>query len=156
MLEKMVGCARTLTETDIVQLEHQIGVHLPDEYRAFLLRFNGGKPSPYCFPIRGMPKNPYGVIREFYGIECPVLSSNLKWNCEVFWGDSPRDLLPIADTPGGNQLCLCLFGTDAGSIFLWDYYGAPRNPLSREGTFFVARSFQELIDGLFRLPEVQT
>src|SRR5437588_474027 len=112
MLQKMEECARPLTEEDIKHLEAEIGVTLPENYKAFLQRFNGGLPVPDAFPIEGMPKNPYGIIQVFYGIDRKIQSSNLKWNYEVFRSDTPPNLFPIACTPSDQEVCLSLSGED--------------------------------------------
>jgi hypothetical protein len=43
----------SLTDSDIHALERKVGATLPEDYRAFLLRWNGGVPEPGHFPIEG-------------------------------------------------------------------------------------------------------
>ena len=152
MLENMLDTARPLTKEDIRTLEQDLSVSLPESYQTFLLRYNGGLPAPDAFPIEGMPKNPYGTIQEFYGIDCPIESSNLKWNYQTFITDSPRKLFPIACTQGPDQICLCLWGDDAGAVVFWDSY-AEHSPSSYANVYGVARNFDEFIDKLFRVSE---
>src|SRR5271157_2805651 len=114
MLELMKDSARPLNDEDLVSLEREIGKALPESYKAFLLRYNGGLPSPDSFPIQGMQDNPYGVIQEFLGIDCPIISSNLKWNHQILASRIPPNLFPIASTPSGDMLCLSLGGDDCG------------------------------------------
>ena len=154
MLEKMFDSARSLTEEDIQRLESDLGVTLPASYKAFLLRFNGGLPAPDTFPIEGMPKNPSGIVQEFFGVDCPIESSNLKWFYGVFKTDSPANLFPIACTPSGDVICVSLWGSDAGAVVLWDYYATP-SPTSYANVYRVARTFDEFINGLFRSPQSQ-
>jgi cell wall assembly regulator SMI1 len=40
-----------LTEERLQGAERRLGVTLPDEYRAFLLRHNGGRPHPSTLSI---------------------------------------------------------------------------------------------------------
>jgi SMI1/KNR4 family protein SUKH-1 len=154
MLENMKDCARQLTQEDIGELEKAIGNSLPDSYKAFLLRFNGGLPTPDAFPIEGMAKNPYGIIQEFFGIDCPIESSNLKWIYEVFKTDTPPNLFPIASTPSGDVVCVSLWGDDPGTVVIWNYYDAYRGP-TYANVYRVAPNFEEFIQGLFRAPESQ-
>jgi SMI1-KNR4 cell-wall len=156
MIERMEHCGRALTEEDVRSLEHEIGFSLPEDYRRFLLRYNGGIPRPGAFRIRGMPGNPYGVIQVFFGIDRDIDSSNLKWNYEVFSQDGPADLLPVACTPSGDVICLTSSGQGAGSVVLWDYYNAPRDPLSREGMYQLADSFNQFVQGIFATAESPT
>lgn len=41
-----------LTERRLAKLEKQLGVRLPDDYRAFMLEHNGGRPEPQGFAFR--------------------------------------------------------------------------------------------------------
>ena len=63
MIERLDECARPLSAEDVQAIEAQIGVRLPDDYKAFLLRHNGGRPRPNAFPIQGLANNPFGVIQ---------------------------------------------------------------------------------------------
>ena len=152
MIEKMKGCGRALCDKDIDGIEAHIGIHLPEEYRAFLLRYNGGRPTPRAFPIEGLANNPFGVILDFFGIDDTVESCNLDWNVETMNGRLPANLLPIACDDGGDLICLSLFGEDADSVLFWDRHkekGAP----SYENVFKIASSFTEFIDGVRELPD---
>lgn len=154
MLEEMKDCARPLTQEDITSLEQEIGKVFPESYKSFLLEYNGGLPAPDSFPIEGMPGNPYGVIQEFLGIDCPIESSNLKGAYDDFKGRMPDNLFPIACTPSGDILCLSLSGDDIGAIVLWDFY-QEHCPPTYANVYGVAASFEEFIDKMFRSPESQ-
>lgn len=151
MLESIEEPARQLTDEDIKKLERKLAVSLPDKYKQFLLRYNGGRPVPDCFPIKGLPNNPYGGIQVFFGIDREIESSNLDEKHEVFEGRLPKELIPIASDGSGDILCLSLGGENEGQVLFWDYYGE-LNPPTFENLYFVANSFQELLDGLFDFP----
>jgi hypothetical protein len=154
MLEKMVNCGPQLNEDDIRNFEKEAGVSLPPPYKAFLLKYDGGQPSPDAFPIEGMPKNPYGIIQMFFGIRNDLECYTLKWIYDVFKTDTPRNLFPIACTPSDDSICLSLSGQDAGSVLFWDYY-APHSPSTYDNVYKIAGSFDEFIQSLFRAPESQ-
>jgi len=151
----MLDCGHPLTEDDLREFETQLGVVLPHNYKAFLLRFNGGLPSPDAFMIVGMHRNPYGIIQEFFGIDYPADSSNLDWNYKIFSTDSPTNLFPIASTPSGDGICISISGSDTGAVYLWDYYKAPRDPASYDGVYFLAQTVDDFLRGLFTAPESQ-
>lgn len=48
---ELIGTGPPLAESDVVALKLTLGVILPADYRAFLLRWNGGVPEPADFPI---------------------------------------------------------------------------------------------------------
>jgi hypothetical protein len=154
MLELMKDCARPLSGEDIVSFERAVGRVLPAGYAAFLLRYNGGLPSPDSFPIQGMQDNLYGVVQEFLGIDCPIESSNLDWNQQILKGRIPDNLFPIACTPSGDLLCLSLSGDDIGEVVFWDSY-KEHSPPTYANVYPVAESFEAFIEKLFRSPESQ-
>ena len=152
MLERMDECDEPITESDIDRAQQEIGVVFPARYRAFLLRYNGGRPRPGAFPIVGMPNNPCGLIQEFLGIDTPIESSSLTWNYSVFRGRVPHDLIPIARTGTGELICLSFSADNKGSVFLWDMQ-FEHSPPSYSNVYFIASSFDELIQRLFEDPE---
>ncbi len=153
MIQKMEDCARVLTPKDIKSLEEEIGISFPKDYKTFLLRFNGGIPHPAAFPIKEMPNNPYGIIQEFFGLDCPIESSNLKWNQEVSIGRLPTNLFPFACTPSGDLICLSLFGEDTGAVVLWDFYNE-HIPPTYKNIYHIANSFVEFIENIFANTQV--
>lgn len=133
-----------LTEGDVKSFEKDIGCALPVEYRDFLLMHNGGKPKPYDFELGGEGPD---SIHHVYGLNTKD-NSDLRNNNDCFKGRMPHQILPIADDPGGNQICIGLSGKYRGRIYFWDH--------EKEGVFFkfsattiLAKSFSEFINGLF-------
>lgn len=152
MIQRMEECGPQLSPEDIRRIESLTGISIPDEYRAFLLKHNGGRPIPNTFPIEGLENNPFGDIQVFFGIDDPVESCNVYWNYEVHKGRIPSNLLPIACDDGGDLICVSLFGEDAGALLFWDRHTEPRQP-SYENVYRIAASFSEFIDGIRELPE---
>ncbi len=152
MIEQMEGCGRRLSDEDIRELEDRIGIRLPGDYKAFLVKYNGGRPRPRAFPIEGLANNPFGVVLDFFGIDDPVESCNLDWNFEVHRGRVPVNLFPIACDDGGDLICLSLLGHDTGSVLFWDYHNEPSEP-SYENVYKIAASFSEFIGGMRELPD---
>jgi hypothetical protein len=144
----MEDSGRILGENDIMVFEEYLGQRLPDDYRSFLLCHNGGTPIPSAFAIYGMPKNPVGIVHELYGIDRERDSSNLVWCNEVFRGRLPPNLLPIGCTPSDDQICVSLYGDEAGAVVLWDFYGE-HHPPSFKNVYAIAPSFKEFENSLF-------
>ena len=148
MIERMKELGPPLTEADIEWLEREISIRLPGEYRAFLLKYNGGRPSPGAFPIQGLANNPFGNIQVFFRIGGPIESSNLDWEYNVFAGRIPANLLAIACDDCGDLICLSLFGPDAGSVVFWDILNEPDEP-TYANVYPVADSFEEFLEGIY-------
>ena len=59
---------RPLSEDDIVNLEGRIGCRLPEPYRRFLLKYNGGRPTPDAdtIDIERLPGSPTDIGDAFH------------------------------------------------------------------------------------------
>jgi hypothetical protein len=144
MIETMEDQGRTLTETDIEQLESQIEKPLPIDYKTFLLKYNGGCPTPNAFPIEGLANNPFGTIQVFFRVGGHIESSNIDWNCEVYNGRLPDNLLPIACDDGGDLICISIYGKDAGAVVFWDAHQETNEP-TYNNVYPIADSFSRFI-----------
>lgn len=107
---------------EVAAFEGELGTTLPEDYRQFLLRSNGGRLDWYRF---GRP-TPDGktwpvVIGDVGGLrEESDLSLRAARRC--YQGSPlqiPRPLLWIMGDPGGNGICLGLTGTYRGRVYFW-------------------------------------
>lgn len=134
-----------LTELQIEAFESEIGIVLPWQYRQFLLRFNGGHPTPCEFGFR---QGAYGrsMVSEFWAIhEGP---SSLKWRFDTYKIVEKRmadDLMPIAGDPFGNQICLGISGIRSGQVFFWNHDDEDE---PERNVHLSAPSFEEFLAGL--------
>jgi hypothetical protein len=124
---------------DVDAIEKQINARLTSEYRQFLLKYNGGTPSPDIMDVpdaRGTPTD----VQVFFGIGRSVDSSNLSWNASLVADRCPGlPVLPIACDSGGNLFCLKVERGVAEKVVYCDLE-------SRECAIYaVAQSFGELI-----------
>jgi len=99
------------------KFEKELGMPLPPAYRAFLLRCNGGRPDPDFFPIRGLENNPFGGLHYFWGLDLEIESCNLDWTYRTYRGRMPSNLLAIAGTGMGDEICLSLRGVDKDTVY---------------------------------------
>lgn len=83
---------------DVLKFQKRWKLNLPESYREFLLKYNGGRPVPACFPIEGIENNPIGKIQVFPGLGTKIHSSDLDWKLENLGVPRPKGLLPIANT----------------------------------------------------------
>lgn len=96
----------TITMQDLVSIETELGAALPDSYRHFLLKYNGGDPTPDTIDVPGLHGSPTDV-RIFFGIGRSIETSNLSWNLSLIRELCPDlHLLPIACDSGGSLFCL--------------------------------------------------
>ena len=157
-----------LTEADIAAFEQENKVLLPADYRAFMLRHNGGKPQPADFDYSDGTELTGSAVQEFYAIYTkPETETGLSPNLNLARSlrllkrmgtpRMPEELIPIGDDGGGNQICLCVSGEHTGCIYYWDHeMECTGGGTYEDGTpitmwdncHFVANSFTEFLDSL--------
>ena len=107
------------TREQIEQLEIRYKGKLSREYLDFLLAHNGGWPVPdgfnYIDNKTGSEK--HGMVDCFLGIHNEYDNNFYKY-LETYKERMPIDLIPIANDPGGNLICLSL---ESGEIYFWDH-----------------------------------
>lgn len=103
----------------IERFERQFGLTLPADYKDFLLRNNGGEPTPDRLIVPGWNGGSTCVNR-FFGFR-----DDNDCDLEKIYVNSadyiPPGFLPIAEDSGGNMLCLDVSGSQPGSILFWDH-----------------------------------
>ncbi len=133
-----------LTEDDLKSFEMSLGCRLPAEYRNFLLMHNGGKPVPFDFQLGSEGPD---SIHHVYGLNTKN-HSDLRNIIDCFKGRIPRQILPIADDPGGNQICIGISGKHRGRIYFWDHE-KETTLFKFRATTLLADSFGGFLNGLF-------
>jgi hypothetical protein len=120
-----------------------IGTGLPNQYRVFLLKFNGGRPSPDIIDVEGLPGGPTDV-QCLYGYGAPYDISNIIINYDLFYDRLPASLLPIANDSFNNQFCIVVRGPEVGRIMFADfeYFG------DKAITYFVSDDFDTFLTKL--------
>ena len=145
---KVNNCARQLELSDMSNIESMIGGVLPNQYKNFLLQFNGGRPESSVFKIEGLENNPVGKIQVFLGIDREIESSNIDWNYDVFKGRVPSDILPIARTGTGDLICIGIKENKFGKIYFWDMVNET-NEYDYSNVYYLRNSFDEFIADLY-------
>jgi hypothetical protein len=137
-----------LTDARIAMLERQLGVRLPESYRSFLLRYNGGRPEPDFFPIRGFDRAAFGGVDYFFGLDRSIRSNSIDWNYRMYLGRIPTEFLPVAGDASGNVICLSLAGVNRDAVYFWDHDNE-YSPPGYDNVHFVADSFSKFLDSLY-------
>ncbi|MEO3943985.1 SMI1/KNR4 family protein [Gorillibacterium sp. CAU 1737] len=134
-----------LTELRLQEFEKRYGIDLPPSYRAFLLKFNGGYPTPSFFFISD--EQGVGMVNIFYGIG--EMYDNLDKKMDLFDDLLEIGLFPIADDSGGNQICLGLTEGTSGQIFFWIH---DEDPEDMQNVHFLAYDFEGFLGKLSDAP----
>jgi hypothetical protein len=151
-----------LTEERLSQLEARLKGKLPEDYRQFLLRYNGGRPtlSRFTFEVDGEEQErvlewlfavhdqPYEEPEDWdpgNGELPPYFGQPLEAAWDALRSEKPKaGMLPIGRDPGANLICLGYTGKRAGQIWYYDH----------DTVSFVrlAGSFTEFLGSLTKLP----
>ncbi len=130
----------TIEDINLFEINHSI--LFPIEYKNFLLNYNGGTPNLSLFKIIGNEENYENVLNKFYGIGVGSLSLE---NILDYLDDLVEiGFLPIANDPGGNQICIGISEENYGKIYFWEH----EMEIELENLLFVSNSFQELLENL--------
>lgn len=140
----------SLSQNRLEEFEKRIQSTLPQDYRDFLLQYNGGKPDPSFFWI--VPEKDGSEIERFYGIH------NQTWySLETYAGEQryglPPSMLPIANDGTSNFICLGISIQQYGEVYFIDHELHGFQPGSVEGIIKLANSFSDFLALLCDAPE---
>lgn len=146
---KMRESNGTLDIKILDSIEEFWGFGLPNDYKKFLLSYNGGIPENASFNFKGSEDG--SAIDSFYGF---VRGSDNILNVARDVGDRyPSTMLPIADDVYGNRILITVKGSDRGKIYFWDhemesYEGEEPD---HSNLTLIANSFDEFFNSLHEL-----
>lgn len=140
---------------DIEAWEASEGLRLPDSYRAFMRKYNGGRVHPRLFRTAaawsGM-LGPYSPEDDVTYVDVILRWARVEshWRGETYGRHAiPPGHLLFAETPGSIQLLMSLAPENHGEISCWihstDIWGTDRNTR----VFPLASGFAEFLNGLF-------
>ncbi len=147
MLPKMYDVQPALSPSDIDGLEKRMKIRLPKEYRAWLLKYNGGQPVPGNFSL-GLGGNSEGVAWFFAIHEGEFNNFELEYKFwKIMTKRVPGDLVPVATDGSGNLICLSFGSADEGKVYFWDHE-RETDPPSYANCQVVAESFNDFVNML--------
>jgi hypothetical protein len=143
MIKEIIDPNPPTSSDQITAFENHWSIQLPEVYRNFLLKNNGGEPVPAEFPIVDMPHNPTSEIKVFFGLGAKIESEDLEWYLKNVAIPQIPKILPIAETPMGDYLCLDTSRPKCPVIY-WD-----RKECWGDGNkivfYLIAKSFEEFL-----------
>ncbi len=135
-LEHIKDKKPSATDAEIARFEKSLGISLPADYRSFLQRCNGGYAGGSVWDFENdVGVHHVGGFREEKHFSLPRHCASLK---EFL----PADLIPIADDPFGNAICIGIRGPSLGKIYFWHHESADEEPAH------VADSFAQFVEHL--------
>jgi len=146
-----------LTEEDIKAFEKKNNIALPNDYRKFLIQYNGGEPLDPLFK----KNNELGtiVVNTLYGLNTEEKYDDIDHTIQTYTNRISNQFIPIGDDPGGNQIVLGISGPFKGKIYFWDHNTELENDEFTENVlpgnmYLLADSFNEFLNKLEEDTEV--
>lgn len=149
MSTEITKAGQALDEKTLSAFEKETGYEMPDQYREFLLKYNGGKPVPKYFKVPGYPYE-QSFVRDLKhldgdGVDLRELNDLLK-------GRLPQGYLAIGTDPGGNSILLSLVSPTKGKIYFFDHENEPDEATDDlkdyPNIYLLAAGFDEFINSL--------
>jgi hypothetical protein len=136
-----------IQEEHLAELEQDLRIKLPTDYRQFLLAHNGGRPTPFVFDVNVDGLVIHIPIDRFLGIRQGDLYSFSRV-LEDYKGRLPSNLLPIACEALGLE-CISINGEDYGKIYFWDQsFEVTEGEPDYSNVYLIAHNFSEFLDML--------
>lgn len=136
-----------LTPTQIQEFETEFNLKLPEDYKEFILQYNGGYPLENVFENEQEDEfdiNSFFSIRNDFDVDSEgVMSSKYIIDThQIIEQNIPNHLYPFGNTPGNQTYCISLAKYDYGSIYI--YYLDGRKPEQTYVTFSFLNFIQNL------------
>jgi hypothetical protein len=133
-----------LSEEELSEFEKVNQTQLPNYYREFLLKYNGG------VPFKQKNRNPPTIVNYILGMHNGDYYSSLYKHIDMLGRRLPYSSLPIATDPFGNLFIMSLHPESYGHIYFWDHEREPeiQDGHNIDNISFVAYTFEEFINEL--------
>lgn len=127
----------SVLDTELALLEKKYKLKLPEDYKAFILKYNGGIPEENEFVT--IDEDRLGVAC-FYSVKYG--NANVERVLDIVREEAslPDYFYPFARTQGGSDYVLALDEGQFGEVYLCHYDGSEY--------LYCASSFEDFIDGL--------
>ncbi len=146
MLKKIDDQGKKISEKDIIKFEEVIRHPLPNDYKDFLLKYNGGRPEPFVFKVDKF-EGGENTVHTLLGFNREIESDNLLWSYDTLKDRLPDTLLSIGYSDTDDQICLDLSENNYGKIYLWDF-SKECGKNCFDNVYYIAPSFGELLNML--------
>ncbi|AXV61792.1 SMI1/KNR4 family protein, partial [Bacillus subtilis] len=140
------------------EIEKNMGKQLPSDYKDFLKEYGGcylestktTDEIEYDVCYKPIEKDPWmgkdddtQLLEDFYGLAND--HSNLQKAIDTYSDRFPKNIIPIASSSGGNEICMDI---DNEKILFWDHELSHPD----KDFFLIANSFEEFILSLVDEP----
>jgi hypothetical protein len=134
MTTRITESAPRISETQLREVEQRLAIVLPDDYRAFLLAYNGGRPMPGWVRYSDDESEVADLTQFYSASEVETETTGLrKYRVPNFY-------VPIGAVSDEESVVLSLSKKDCGAVF----WNASNDNFDRDNFIRLADSFGEL------------
>lgn len=145
---KMLNPYHKLSQKDMEDFEIKNNIELTNDYKVFLLKWNGGVPDPEVFMI-SEEEGPT-VMNYFYSIGDTENDNDLADCLDVYELRLPEGFIAIGDDPAGNAILLGASGPHYDQIYFWDHENEPDlDEPDMSNMYFLADNIWMFLDHLY-------
>jgi hypothetical protein len=156
MLREVTDSLPPVQAGTIAHAERTVGAALPDQYKRFLEKHNGGRLKPDTFPVKWdsnpecARRFPSDSVHYLFGMGDGDDSEFLR-HLDLYRSRIPDDTVPVGMDPGGNLILLGIRDPNTNKVFLWvkDYEVEEGEPPDYSNVGLVAQSFDEFLKALY-------
>lgn len=147
--EKINECS--ILERDLEDLEQEVGLILPEDFRLSCLQHNGADAYPSTFKTKD---NSYEAnVQFFYSVLSKKNKTDtISYMYKIYDGRLPDKMVPIGVDGFGNQICLHVLDQGKGGIYYWDLENETEGlGNSMKNFYLISESFTEFIQDLYEI-----
>lgn len=148
-MTKILDSKDMVSEQELVNVEKQLNIKLPDSYRDFLKKYNGGYPQPDGFDFASGDDG--SSVDKFLEIS-DSKNASLMTFFNKYKNRIPKNYVPIAIDPGGNLILIGVNGEKA-EVYFWDHENEvdDGDVPGMENMHLIALSFYDFINNLYEI-----
>jgi hypothetical protein len=149
---RMIESEKNLTPHEIKKVEERLNIQFPEEYKHFLLLYNGGHPQPEGFEYICEDHQNKSLVAWFLAIYDGKAENFLTF-FKTYQGRIPENTVAIARDPGGNLILIGIGENNKGKIFFWlqDFEVEEGEVPDYSNVCLVANRFDEFLNSLFEV-----
>jgi len=143
---KMLDTYHKLSQQDMESFEAKNNVELTNNYKTFLLKWNGGTPDPGVFVIPEWEGTT--VMNYFYSIG--DTDNDFEVYLDIYDLRLPAGFIPVGNDGAGNAILLSISGRHYDQIYFWDHENEPdlEEP-DMSNMYFLADNIWGFLDNLY-------
>lgn len=128
---------------DIEGFERRTGIQLPPDYRLFLLRQNGGQPTPSLITLPSVGQD---AIADFlFGLSKSREPGDLEYEFREMRDELSDAWIAIGRDPGGNLILISLCRENRGAVYYGDTAMLLESSNEDNNVYRIADSFTEFL-----------